>query len=452
MAELKRKAYDRLKEWKTTSNGSTALLINGARRVGKSHLAEKFGMEEYTSYILIDFAQEGNNVRSLFENDMDDLDLLFNKLSALKSTNLVERDSLIILDEVQCFPLARQRIKKLVADGRYDYIETGSLLSIKMNVKDILIPSEEIQFVLNPLDFEEFLWALGDNTSVPYAKDCFNKRVPLGEAIHKKIMNRFREYILVGGMPGPVSKYVETKDFASTDIIKRSILDLYRNDISKFASGYESKVTSIFDEIPSQLSKKEKKFLLSSIKKNARMRSYEDAFMWLADGMIINQCFNATDPSIGLRMHLDSTKQKCYMADTGLLVTHSLFDRDYSDNILYKSILLDKVDVNEGMLTENVVSQMLRANRHKLFFYSRPSKTEDDGTVEKPLEVDFLIQSEGKICPVEVKSSGYMTHSSLNRFIGKFGKRIGQAYVVCTSDVKEKDGILYIPMYMAMFL
>ena len=230
-------------------------------------------MEEYTSYILIDFAQEGNNVRSLFENDMDDLDLFFNKLSALKSTNLVERDSLIILDEVQCFPLARQRIKKLVADGRYDYIETGSLLSIKMNVKDILIPSEEIQFVLNPLDFEEFLWALGDNTSVPYAKDCFNKRVPLGEAIHKKIMNRFREYILVGGMPGPVSKYAETKDFASTDIIKRSILDLYRNDISKFASGYESKVTSIFDEIPSQLSKKEKKFLLSSIKKNARMRS-----------------------------------------------------------------------------------------------------------------------------------------------------------------------------------
>ncbi|MCL1811841.1 MAG: AAA family ATPase, partial [Methanomassiliicoccaceae archaeon] len=314
--ELERKAYGKLIEWKETSRGSTALLINGARRVGKSHLAEEFGKREYTSYIVLDFAQDSKSLKPLFTDDMDDLDLFFNKLSALKRTNLYERGSLIILDEVQCFPLARQRIKTLVADGRYDYIETGSLLSIKTNVKDILIPSEEVQFTLNPLDFEEFLWAMGDKVSAAYLETCFRNRTKVGDQIHKNMMNRFREYMLVGGMPGVVSKYAETKDFATADLIKRAVLDLYRNDIRKFAAGHENKVVSLFDRIPSQLSKKEKKFTLSSLDKNARSRTYEDAFMWLADGMIINQCFNATDPSVGLSMNLDLTTQKCYMSDT----------------------------------------------------------------------------------------------------------------------------------------
>ena len=455
--ELKRKAYAKLVEWKEDSKGSTALLINGARRVGKSHLAEEFGRRMYDSYIIIDFAQDGKGVRSLFEDDMDNMDLFFSKLSALKTTKLYKKRSLIILDEVQCFPLARQKIKTLVADGRYDYIETGSLLSIKTNVKDILIPSEEVQFILNPLDFEEFLWAMGDVTSAEYLKACFDNKRPVGDKIHKNMMNRFREYLLTGGMPGVVSKYAETKDFAAADLIKRSILDLYRNDISKFAAGYESKVVSLFDQIPSQLSKKEKKFTLSSLGKNARSRSYEDAFMWLADGMIINQCFSATDPSVGLSMNLDHSSQKCYMADTGLLVTHALFDKDYGDNTLYRSILLDKLNINEGMLMENAVAQALRANRHKLFFYSRSKVDKEDPktherVVENAIEIDFLITREGKVCPVEVKSSKYNRQSSLDRFMHKFGKHIGSPFVVYTKDLKVEDGKIFIPIYMSMFL
>jgi len=455
--ELERKAYGKLVEWKEASKGSTALLINGARRVGKSHLAEEFGKREYESCIVLDFAQDGKGIRSMFEDDMDDMDLFFSKLSALKMTKLHERRSLIILDEVQCFPLARQKIKTLVADGRYDYIETGSLLSIKANVKDILIPSEEVRFTLNPLDFEEFLWAMGDRISAEYLETCFRDRRPVGDRIHKNMMNRFREYMLVGGMPGAVSKYAETKDFAAADLIKRSILDLYREDITKFAAGYERRVTALFDRIPSQLSKKEKKFILSSLGKSARSRTHEDAFMWLADGMIINQCFNTTDPSAGLSMNLDQTTQKCYMADTGLLVTHALFDKDYAENTLYRSILLDKMNINEGMLTENIVAQALRANRHKLFFYSRSKTLKEDPETresipESAIEIDFLIMRGGKICPVEVKSSGYKSNSSLDRFLKKFGKRIGQPYMVYTKDLKVEDGRVFIPIYMSMFL
>jgi len=455
--ELERKAYAKLVEWKETGKGSTALLINGARRVGKSHLAEEFGKREYESYVVIDFAQEGKDLRSMFEDDMEDLDLFFSKLSALKAVKLHKRRSLIIFDEVQCFPLARQRIKTLVADGRFDYVETGSLLSIKANVKDILIPSEEVRFTLNPLDFEEFLWAMGDTTSAEYLEACFRNRRAVGDRIHKNMMNRFREYLLVGGMPGVVSKYAETKDFAAADLIKRSILDLYRDDITKFAAGYETRVVSLFDRIPSQLSKKEKKLTLSSLGKNARSRTHEDAFMWLADGMIINQCFNATDPSVGLSMNLDQTSQKCYMADTGLLVTHALFDKDYAENTLYRSILLDKLSINEGMLMENAVAQALRANRHKLFFYSQSKTSKEDPEtremiVENAIEIDFLITREGKVCPVEVKSSGYNNHSSLDKFLGRFGKRIGPPYVVYTKDLKVDDGVTFIPIYMSMFL
>lgn len=454
---LERKAYAKLKEWKDISNGSTALLIDGARRVGKSFLATQFAEKEYESYIMIDFAQVGSEIRRMFEEDTGDLDFFFAKLSALWNVRLHRRRSLIIFDEVQCFPLARQLIKRLVADGRYDYMETGSLLSIKTHMNGILLPSEEVHFVMNPMDFEEFLWAMGDRNSVDFLRECYRMRRPVGDAIHRRMMMRIREYMLVGGMPGAVSTYVSTGDFGATDMVKRSILDLYRADVPRFASGYEARVIDIFDRIPSELSKKEKKFNLASLSKDARHRQFEDAFLWLSDGMITSICYNATDPSAGLSMYLDDSRFKCYMSDTGLLITHAMFDRDYSDNVLYKSILLDRLNVNEGMLMENLVAQMLRASRHKLFFYSRPKRVvrDEDGTVlrtESGMEVDFLISRDGKVCPVEVKSSGYRSHASLDRFRERFGKRIGEPTIVYTKDLAVRDGVLCIPVYMTMFL
>lgn len=445
---IRRKTYDLLLDWKNRSKGRTAILIDGARRVGKSYLAEEFGKKEYRSFITINFAHTTPAVRDIFENDFMDLDLFFSKLSVLNGVVLYRRESLIIFDEVQRFPKARELIKFLVADGRYDYIETGSLISIKHSVREIVIPSEEEHIYLHPLDFEEFLWALGDETTACFIRDRFEKLEPLGNAVHRKVMNSFRQYMLIGGMPQAVVAYVESKDFEVADRAKKMILDLYRQDISKFADGYEMKVTSIFDRIPAQLSKREKKFNITSLSKDSRTRNYEDAFMWLADGMIINQCFNATDPTVGLSMNLGLSSQKCYMADTGLLVTHALSDSGYMDNYLYKSILLDKLNINEGMLMENVVAQMLRARGHRLFFYSRSDSTDRKNN----MEIDFLIKKNNKICPVEVKSSAYVQHSSLDKFTGKFGNRLGRAYVLHTKDVSVKDNIVCIPIYMAMCL
>lgn len=377
-----------------------------------------------------------------------DLDLFFNELSAVFSTKLYERESLIIFDEVQCFPKARELIKFLVKDGRYDYIETGSLISIKQNIKDIVIPSEEEHLSLRPLDFEEFLWALGDETSLPYAKKCYEKLKPLGQAVHRKMLNSFRQYVLIGGMPQAVASYVETKDFEKADKIKKTILTLYRQDITRFASGYESKVKAIFDEIPAQLSKKEKKFNISSLGKSSKTRTYEDAFMRLNDGMIINTCYNATDPNVGLSMYLDNSSMKCYMADTGLLITHAFNDNDYLNNNLYKAILLDRLSVNEGMIMENYVAQAFAANGHKLYFYSRS----DTNNRENNMEIDFLIIKGKKICPIEVKSSSYLTHSSLDKFMKKFKDRIGQSYILYDKDIAIKDNIICLPIYMAIFL
>jgi predicted AAA+ superfamily ATPase len=446
--ELKRKAYARLLEWKNRSNGSTALLIDGARRVGKSHLAGIFGKNEYKSFMTIDFSNVSPMVKDIFENDTADFDLFFNKLSVITGTVLHKRESLVVFDEVQRFPRARELIKHLVADGRYDYIETGSLISIKRNIRDIVIPSEEEHLSLDPLDFEEFLWAMGDESTVPFIKSSFENTRPLGDAVHRKIMNQFRQYVLVGGMPQAVTAYVKEKDFAAADRAKKMILNLYRQDITRFAEGYEMKVLAVFDLIPSQLSKKEKKFNITSLGKSAKTRTYEDSFMWLADGMIINQCFLSTDPAVGLAMNLDSVSQKCYMADTGLLVTHSLADDDYIDNPFYKSVLLDKLGINEGMLMENIVAQMLRANGHKLFFYSRNDSKDRSNT----MEIDFLIKKKKAICPVEVKSSSYRKHSSLDKFCNRFKGRIGQPYVICTKDLKVDDGVIYIPIYMTLFL
>lgn len=445
---LKRKAYDKLAYWKSHSNGKTAILIDGARRVGKSFLAEEFGRNEYKSFFTVNFAQITANVKRIFENDSMDLDLFFNELSAVYATKLYPRESLIIFDEVQRYPKAREMIKFLVADGRYDFIETGSLISIKQNIQDIVIPSEEEHFTLNPLDFEEFLWAMGDETSIPYAKMCFDTLKPLGPAVHRKLLNSFRQYMLIGGMPQVVSTYIETKDFEEADLVKRTILRLYRQDITKFAAGYESKVQSIFDEIPGQLSKKEKKFNLSSLGKSSKMRTYEDSFMWLNDGMIINTCYNATDPTVGLSMYLDSTSMKCYMADTGLLIAHAFGENAYTDNELYRAVLLDKIGINEGMLMENIVAQTFVSSGRKLFFYSRS----DTNNRENHMEIDFLLSKGKKICPVEVKSSSYSAHSSLDKFTKKFKGRIGQPYILYGKDVLVKDDIVHLPIYMAMFL
>ncbi|MDR2698342.1 MAG: AAA family ATPase [Candidatus Methanoplasma sp.] len=445
---LRRKAYDALLEWKERSRGRTAILIDGARRVGKSYLAEEFGKKEYRSFITINFAHTTPTIKDIFENDLMDLDLFFSKLSVLNGVVLYKRESLIIFDEVQRFPKARELIKFLVADGRYDFIETGSLISIKHNNQEIVIPSEEEHLYLHPLDFEEFLWALGDETTAPFIRDRFEKLEPLGNAVHRKIMNSFRQYVLVGGLPQVVAAYAESKDFAAADRAKKMILNLYRQDISKFAKGYEMKVTAVFDQIPAQLSKKEKKFNITSLSKDSRTRTYEDSFMWLADGMVINQCFNATDPTVGLSMYLDSSSQKCYMADTGLLVTHALSDNDYTDNYFYRSVLLDKLNINEGMLMENVAAQMLRARGHRLFFYSRSNNADRANDIE----IDFLIKRSNKICPVEVKSSSYVRHSSLDKFIGKFGGRIGQPYILHTKDLSLRDNMVCIPLYMAICL
>ena len=445
---LKRKIYNELVSWKNQSRGTTAMMIDGARRVGKSYIAEEFAKAEYKSYILIDFGQAPMNVLDLFVNDTANLDLFFAKLSAFYSTVLYKRESVIIFDEVQQYPRARQLIKYLVADGRFDYLETGSLIRLKKNVQDIIIPSEEEHIEMFPLDFEEFLWAMNDEATYPMIRQCFETKIPLGAALHRKVMNDFRQYILVGGMPQSVLAYKDGKNFEASDIAKRRILKLYRDDVAKFAAGYEDKVFAVFDNIPGQLSKKEKKYKLSSLGKQARFRTYEDSFVWLNEAMIVNTCFNATDPHIGLALSADNTMQKCYMADTGLLVTHTFKDKKFTDNELYRAILFDKLNINEGMLMENVVSQMLRKKRERLYFYSKA----DSRNRGNHMEIDFLITEGKKICPVEVKSGNYRSHSSLDKFRKRFSSVVGNSYILYTKDVMEKDGILHLPLYMAELL
>jgi len=445
---LKRKIYQDLLSWKNESFGKSALLISGARRVGKSFICKQFGENEYRSVILVDFSKPSATIKDIFENDVNDLDAFFSKLSSYYKTVLHRRESLIIFDEVQLFPLARQIIKHLVADGRYDYIETGSLLSIKRNVKNILVPSEEEEQEMHPLDFEEFLWAMGDEVTFPLIQSHYEQKRPLGQGMHRKIMNDFRQYMLIGGMPQAVLAYIVDKDFRAADKAKTSILKLYRSDIAKYATGYEGKVTALFDSLPGQLSKKEKKYKLASISKNARLREYEDAFMWLSDGLIANSCFNAMDPGYGLGLSLDHTTHKLYMADTGLLVTHAYRGNGYLNNELYRAILLDKLNINEGMIMENIVAQMLRTNGHRLFFYSRT----DANYSNKAIEIDFLISISGKVCPIEVKSSAYKSHSSLDKFRTKFSGKIGESYILYTKDVMIKEGVIHLPLYMTAFL
>jgi len=450
---MQRKIEDKIMDWKIKSNGKTALLIDGARRVGKSFIVEDFARKNYRSYILIDFNEVGKEIIDLFDMNLRDLDSFFMYLSAAFNIKLYDRESLIILDEVQLCPRARAAVKFLVADGRFDYIETGSLMSIKKNVKDIVIPSEERHIKMYPMDFEEFLWAIGEDTVIPVMKDCFEKRKAMGQALHRKVMTLFREYIIIGGMPQAVKEYIETRDFEAADQIKRDILTLYREDIRKHAEGYAGKVESIFDEIPAQLSKHEKKFSLSSLGKGARFRDYESAFLWLRDSMFTNMCFNSTEPNIGLKLNRDKASFKMYMGDTGLLISHSFDENGIVSEELYKKLLFGKLEVNEGMIFENVVAQMLAVNGGTLYFYSNASRTDKDSR----MEIDFLLAkskttSRHNISPLEVKSGKNYTLSSLNKFRTKYAEQLSEAFVLHTDDLREKDGIIYLPAYMTGYL
>lgn len=420
--------------------------------MGKSYIAEEFAKAEYKSYILIDFNRIPKEITDLFELYLNDLDTFFLYLSNYYNVKLYERETLVIFDEVQLFPRARSAIKYLVADGRYDYLETGSLMSIKANTKDIVIPSEERHIKMFPLDFEEFLWALDNQLLMDFIRQCFQEHKPMGQALHRKAMDYFRQYLVVGGMPQAVQAYVQTKDFERVDRIKRDILKLYRADMIKHAQGYEMKVEQIFDEIPAQLQKHEKKFKYSSLKKEARFRDYEDAFFWLSDAMIVNICYNSTTPNIGLKLNRDRMTMKCYMADTGLLISHAFDENGIVSEEIYKKILFDKLEFNQGMIVENIVAQMLATSGHKLYFYSNSSKEASDR-----MEIDFLIakskiSNRHNISPIEVKSSKKYTLSSLHKFCTRYSEQLHLPYVLHPSDLKEENGILYLPLYMTPLL
>lgn len=450
---FKRKVYDRLLEWKREAQGSRAILIEGARRIGKSTVVREFARKEYKSFIFIDFNIVGDAVRSAFVNYMSDLDTFFMILSAEYGVTLHRRESIIVFDEVQKFPTARQAIKYLVADGRYDYIETGSLISIRENVHDITIPSEERRMCMYPMDFEEFCWALSENELVGYIRHCFNDEVPLEQSLHAKAMLILRQYILVGGMPKSVSAFLENdRSFEKADVEKRDILHLYREDIMKIKSGYRSNVLAIFDQIPAFLSQAERRVVLSRMEKGASFPKYHDTFYWLADSMIVNECFNCTDPNVGLSLNEDRTYVKCYMGDTGLLISHTFDENEIADEQLYKEILLGKLSVNEGMFYENVVAQMLVAAGHKLYFYTKY----DDVSHRNEIEIDFILSNNSKlkykIYPIEVKSSDKYTTKSLDKFNDRFHQRIGRNYVIHPRNLRKDDRNLYIPAYMTFCL
>ena len=427
---FKRKIYDKLIEWKNESEGKTALMIEGARRVGKSTVAEEFAKNEYESYILIDFSSASNAVKDLFE-DMSDLNYFFLQLQLLFRVDLIERRSLIIFDEVQLFPLARQAIKHLVKDHRYDYLETGSLISIKKNVKNILIPSEERKISMYPMDYEEFLWAIGDSTTTPLIRKCFESRRPVGEQLNRKLLRDFRLYMLVGGMPQAVSEYIETNNFRKVDLIKRDILALYEEDFRKFDPS--GRASMLFDAIPAQLAKNASRYQTGGVLKKSRTGKLSD---------IIAELEN-----IGLSAVKNLSVFKMFVCDTGLFVTLMFKDRDFTENIIYEKLLNDKLSANLGYLYENAVAQTLAANGNKLFYYTFFNESSRHN-----YEVDFLLTRKNKICPIEVKSSGYKAHISMDKFFEKYSSRILQKYLIYPKDLAKDTDTLCVPIYMTQFL
>lgn len=450
---FRRKIYDKFLQWKHEVGGTKALLVEGARRIGKSTVVEEFAKNEYKSYILIDFAQATEEVKGYFQEHLNDLDTFYMLLSVQYGVQLYPRESIIIFDEVQMFPKAREAIKYLVADGRYDFIETGSLISIKENVKDIVIPSEERQIKMYPLDFEEFCWALGETPLIQYIRDCFAKRVPLERSLHNKAMLLFKQYLLVGGMPMSIVAFLDgRKDFGKADLEKRDILALYRNDIMKIKAQYRSKVLAIFDQIPGLLSRHEKRVVFNRIVEGSSADQYEETFFWLSDSMIANECRRATDPNVGLSLTESDAYIKCYLGDTGLLVSHTFDENELLEDEVYKQILGGKLGLNEGMLYENAVAQMLTANGHRLFFYTHYNEEKK----RNDIEIDFIISNNSKtkykMFPIEVKSGTNYSIESLRRFREKYKSRIGGCYVIHPRNLLEKDGILCIPPYMTICL
>ena len=442
---FKSKLYTELLQWKQDSNGASALLIKGARRVGKSTLAKEFAKHEYDSFIAIDFAKCSKEVRDLFD-DISDLDYIFMRLQMMYKVTLKPRASVIIFDEVQKCPNARQAIKYLVEDGRYDYIETGSLLSIKQNVKDIIIPSEEDELTLNPLDYEEFKWALGDEVSIPMLRQFFEKRKSMGDEANRNLMRDFRLYMLVGGMPQAVKTYLETKNMGRVDQAKRRIIRLYENDFMKIdPSGMASK---LFIAIPSELTRNASRYTVNApTDGDGRHDRLMEVIFDIQDSMVVNMAYHANDPNVGMALHKDTNKYKMFMADTGLFITLAFWDKKFTENIIYEKLLSDKLSADLGYVYENIVAQMLKANGHELYYYTWPSETSNH-----LYEVDFLLSNGTKIDPIEVKSSGYKTHKSLDLFCDKFSSRVNKRYLIYTKDLRKEESITYLPVYMTQFL
>lgn len=441
---FKRKLYNRMLAWKNERKGSTALLVKGARRVGKSTLVEQFAKEQYRSYILVDFAHAPKNVTDLFE-DMYDLDFFFMQLQIRYGITLHQRESVIIFDEVQLQPLARQAIKYLVKDGRYDYIETGSLLTIKKNVQNIVIPSEETRLTLFPLDYEEFRWAMEDDMSCSFIRMNLEKVHPLGDVAHRKLMRDFRLYLLVGGMPQSVNAYIESKNLSKVDTVKREILELYEDDFRKIDKS--GNISLLFDSIPAQLSKNATRYVASSVIERTTKMKMSEYISELSESMTVNIAYHANNPSVGLSLHKDPERYKLFVADTGLFVTLAFKDKDFTENIIYEKMLSDKLSADLGYIYENAIAQMLKTSGNELFYYTFKRETSNH-----PYEIDFLISKKNKICPIEVKSSGYKSHVSLDAFCEKYPDRIFDRYLLYTKDVNKEQALKCLPVYMTPFL
>lgn len=441
---FKRKIYDELLQWKRTNDGRTAVLIQGARRVGKSTIAEEFAANEYETYILVDFAACSTEIRELF-NDLSDLNRIFMRLQLEYGVELKERKSAIIFDEVQLAPKARQAIKYLVKDGRYDYIETGSLISIRKNVKDILIPSEEVKLHMYPMDYEEFKWALGDTATIKLLRSCFQNRTSLGDATNRKLMRDFRLYMLVGGMPQAVASFLESNNLEKVDSVKRSIITLYEDDFNKIdPTGNASKM---FRQIPAQLTSNANRYQAWSATDGKRNSELAEIISEIKESMVVNMAYHANDPCVGMALHQDPNKYKMFVGDTGLFVTLAFWDKKFTDNTIYHKLLSDKLSADLGYVYENAIAQMLKASGHELYYYTFPT---DSG--KHNYEVDFLIADGDKISPIEVKSSGYKAHASLDAFCKKFSARIKNKYLIYTKDMRKEEDVQYLPAYMTMFL
>lgn len=445
MRIFKRKLYDKLLDWKTYRKGKTAVMIEGARRVGKSTLAKQFAENEYDSHVLIDFSIAPKEITELFDY-ISDLEYFFMQLQFRLGVSLIEHNSLIIFDEVQKCPKARQAIKHLVADGRYDYIETGSLISIRKNVKDIVIPSEEEKMTLNPMDYEEFKWALDDTATIPQLRMLFDKKMSIGDAVTRKLMRDFRVYMVVGGMPQAVSEYLDNHNLQEVDRVKRGIIQLYEDDFYKIDPS--GRISSLFDAIPAQLNSNASRYqVTSAIGDNADSEKILQLISELRESRTINMAYHANDPGVGMSLSIDISKYKMYVADTGLFITLAFKDKDFTENIIYQKLMSDKLDANLGYVYENMVAQMLTASGNKLFYYTFPTETGKHN-----YEIDFLLSRGNKICPIEVKSSGYKRHTSLNVFCQKFSSRVLQRFLIYTKDLQKDEQTLFLPVYLTQFL